>query len=252
VVKGIGDRFQQETKYDRHMMGWSMDRIRRPDPYKEYPDADRTDLSHPEDICRGSLDGALRTRRSVRRFADQPLTREQISYLLWASTGIQRKEGGYEFRTAPSAGALYPIETYLAVNSVEGVKQGVHHYRVRQHQLELLVQGDWGKRMALAALGQRPCADCAVVFVWTAIFDRTKWKYGQRAYRYLYLEAGHIAQNLALASAALGLGSVQIGALFDDEVNDLLGVDGEDESVLYLSAVGHPLRLTSAHGRGLP
>lgn len=168
------------------------------------------------------------------------MTIEQLSYLLWASTGIQRREDGYEFRTVPSAGALYPIETYLVVNNVEDLDQGIYHYNVKGHFLEELKQGDFSDDIARAALDQQMCADAAAVFIWTAIFKRSKWKYGQRAYRYIYLDAGHIAENLALATAGLKLGCCHVAALFDDEVNSIVDVDGVEESTIYMSAVGHP------------
>jgi SagB-type dehydrogenase family enzyme len=158
---------------------------------------------------------------------------------LWASTGIQRTEDGYAFRTSPSAGALYPIETYLVVNSVESLPKGVYHYSVKDHRLEELKEGDFGRQAAASALDQGMCERASVVFIWTAIFQRSRWKYGQRAYRYVYLDAGHIAAHLSLAAVSLGLGSCQMAALYDDEVNSLIGVDGREESVLYMTALGH-------------
>ncbi|MHC4168905.1 MAG: SagB/ThcOx family dehydrogenase, partial [Planctomycetota bacterium] len=160
---------------------------------------------------------------------------------LWASTGIQRIEGGYEFRTAPSAGALYPIETYLVVNNVKGIEPGIYHYSIRAHQLEQLRRGSFGRQTAAAALGQGMCATACAVFIWSAIFERCKWKYGQRAYRYIYLDAGHIAENLALAATSLNRGTCEIGALYDDQANAIIGVDGIDESVICMAAVGIPL-----------
>jgi SagB-type dehydrogenase family enzyme len=147
---------------------------------------------------------------------------------------------GREFRTAPSAGALYPIETYLIVNKVEGLEKGLYHYNIAAHSLEELKTGEYGIEITHAALDQDMCAEAAVVFVWSAIFIRSKWKYGQRAYRLVYLDAGHIVENLALSATGIGLGSCQIGAFFDDEVNQIIGVDGVEESVLYLSTVGYP------------
>ena len=236
---GIGDRFQQETKYRPGGLGGGTGEA-PPALYKEYPRAADLPLPEPDPGERMSLDGALRRRRSVREFARRPLTAGQLAYLLWASTGIQRREGGFEFRTAPSAGALYPIETYLTVNRVEGVRPGIHHYSVRRHALEELCAGHFGMETARAALGQEMCAAAAAVLIWTAFFPRARWKYGQRAYRYVYLDAGHIAENLALAAVSLGLGSCHIAALFDDEVNTLVGADGREESVLYMTAVGWP------------
>ena len=237
----VGDRFQQDTKYDRDRMpGGGIDRSSKPDVYKQYPDAEKIELPQPVHAHGPSLDEVIRARRSVRSYSGEGVSMDQLSYALWASTGIRARDRGHELRTAPSAGALYPIETYLVVNNVEGVGEGVYHYNIREHSLELLKPGDFAEAAAQAALGQDMCADCAVVFVWTAVFQRMKWKYGQRAYRYVYLDAGHIAENLALAATGLGLGSCQIGALYDDEVNELIGVDGADESVVYMSAVGKP------------
>jgi len=187
-----------------------------------------------------ALHDALVKRRSVRDFTDDPLSLDQLSYLFWAAGGLQPRRGGDEFRTAPSAGALYPIETYVAVNRVSGVVSGIYHYSVKSHLLEELKSGDFGRQVATAALGQEMCADAAAVFIWTAIFQRAKWKYKQRAYRCVYLDAGHIAENFALAAVARGLGTCQLGALFDDECNRIIGVDGLEESVIYMSALGAP------------
>jgi SagB-type dehydrogenase family enzyme len=148
--------------------------------------------------------------------------------------------GEYALRAAPSAGALYPVETYLSVQMVEGIEPGIYHYNVRTHDLDRLRPGDFREAVAEAALDQGFLAEAAVVFAWTAVFARSKWKYKERAYRYVYLDAGHIAQNVALAAVALGLGSCQIAALYDDEVNAVLGVDGKEESILYMTALGRP------------
>ena len=117
---------------------------------------------------------------------------------------------------------------------------GIYHYSIADHRLELVRKGALGEELARAALDQGMCARAPAVLIWTAVFERCRWKYGERAYRYVYLDAGHVAQNLSLAAVSLGLGSCQIAATFDDEVNELLGVDGEEESVLYMSVVGRP------------
>jgi len=240
-MTGIGDRFQQETKYrpdkmERGGTRWTA----RPEPYKTYPDSVKVVLPSLETDNPMTLDEALNERKSVRRFRPEPISLTQLSYMIWASTGIQRTEQGYEFRTAPSAGALYPIETYIVANRVRDLESGVYHYGIRNHELERVRAGDLRGPIMAATLGQEMCAESAAVFVWTAIFARSKWKYAQRAYRYVYLDAGHIAENLALAAVSLGLGTCPIGALFDDEVNTLLDVDGAEESVVYMSVVGVP------------
>jgi SagB-type dehydrogenase family enzyme len=241
MTEGIGDRFQKETKYYRGQMpGGYLDWSSKPQLYKVYPNSTRIELDPPLEPSM-SLNEALERRRSIRQFSEKPLTLQQASHLLWACTGIQRKERGYELRTAPSAGALYPIETYAIINRVENLEKGVYHYGIRDHILEVLEIGDFRRKITQAALDQRMCSECAIIFVWTAIFSRSKWKYNQRAYRYIYLDAGHIAENLALAAVSLGLGSCHVGALFDDEVNAIVDVDGNEESAIYLTVVGYPL-----------
>ncbi|HPI92130.1 MAG TPA: SagB/ThcOx family dehydrogenase [Deltaproteobacteria bacterium] len=237
--KLIGERFQQETKYDRwRMPEYTIDPSRKPLPYKEYPNAKVIPMERPQKCGEMTLYEAILRRKSLRRFVDAPVSMDSLSCLLWASSGIQRREMGFAFRTAPSAGALYPVETYAVVHQVEGIAQGVYHYNVKGHVLEEIKRGDFRAHIAQAALGQIMCAQASVVIAWTALFERSLWKYRQRAYRYVYLDAGHMAQNLALASTSIGLGSCQVGALFDDEVNEILGVDGIQESILYMSVVG--------------
>ena len=240
-MDGTGDRFQRETKYEPgKMQGHKLDFSAQPDLYKEYPQAEKIELPAFEPARAMSLDQTLRQRKSIRDFQARLISKGQLAYLLWASTGIQRVEDGYEFRTAPSAGALYPIETYVVVNNVKSLEPGVYHYAIRSHQLELLVQRDLSQQIAAAALGQEMCATAAAVFIWTAVFERCKWKYGQRAYRYIYLDAGHIAENLALAAMSLNLGTCEIGALYDDHVNAIIGIDGTKESTICMAAIGVP------------
>lgn len=236
-----GDRFQRETKYEPGKMPrHKLDFASQPDLYKEYPQAQKIELPAFEPARPMSLDKSLRQRKSIRDFQDRPISKGQLAYLLWASTGIQRIEQGYEFRTAPSAGALYPIETYVVANNVKSLEPGVYHYSIRAHQLEQLQQRDLRQQTAAAALGQGMCATASAVFIWTAIFERCKWKYGQRAYRYIYLDAGHIAENLALAAVSLNLGTCEIGALYDENVNAIIGIDGTEESTICMAALGVP------------
>lgn len=241
MKEGIGDRFQLETKYHRGKLpGGYLDWQEKPDTYKHYPSAARVKLK-PRQIKEGvSLWEAIQNRRSTRNFREQPLSEEKLSLLLGASQGVTREEQGFAFRAAPSAGALYPVETYLVIHNVEGLEPGIYHYSPPTHELELLKTGGFRLETARAALDQDMAYAANVVFIWTAVFARSKWKYKQRAYRYVYLDAGHIAQNLALAAVALDLGSCQIAALYDDEVNALLDIDGRHESVIYMSVVGNP------------
>ncbi len=241
MAEGIGESFQEETKYSRETLkGGMLDWDSKPSIYKEYPGARQVELPQFKNMETMPLVEAVAKRKSIRLYSGEPLTGEALSFLLWASGGIGRRERGNVYRTAPSAGALYPIETYLVVQGVAGIDPGVYHYAVKDHVLEELKQGQYGHDITQAALGQKMCLNAAVVFIWTAIFFRSKWKYKQRAYRYVYLDAGHVAENLALAATSIGLGTCQIGALFDGEVNDIVGVDGSDESVIYMSVVGQP------------
>jgi SagB-type dehydrogenase family enzyme len=237
--EGIGDVFQKETKYRRGKLpGGGLDWAAKPDTYKRYPDAAVVQLPPPAFDGRCSIWEAMKTRRSVREFGGNPVSPDQLASLLWAAQGITARLQGYGLRTAPSAGALYPLELYLAANNVSSIEPGLYHYAVEVHQLEQLAQGDFRLKVARAALDQEVAYAAPTVFIWTAVFERSKWKYKQRAYRYVYLDAGHSAQNVALAAVALGLGSCQIAAIYDDEANELLGVDGISESTIYMTSVG--------------
>ena len=237
----VGDFFQGETKYQRdHLPGGRLDWASKPATYKRYPSAPTIPLSPPQTQGGAPLWDTLQRRRSIRRFKSEPLSEAELSQLLWAAQGITLPGRGLGLRTAPSAGALYPVETYLVIHAIEGLDPGVYHYAVEEHTLEQLKTGDFRMVVAQAALDQEVAYAANVIFVWTAVFQRSKWKYRQRAYRYIYLDAGHIAHNVALSAVALELGSCQIAALYDDETNTLLGVDGENESAIYMTAVGKP------------
>jgi SagB-type dehydrogenase family enzyme len=240
VGKTLGDDFQAETKYSRNKrFGGNLDWANKPDIYKSYPSSKTVQLPNQFQESTISFAEVLRRRKSIRSFSTEPLSKVDLAFLLWASTGVQRTEHDYEFRTAPSAGALYPIETYIAANNVEEIKEGIYHYDIKNHLLEEIRIGYFGDDLAHAALDQNMCATASAVFIWTAVFGRAKWKYSQRAYRYVYLDAGHIAQNLALASTSIACGSCQVGAFFDDEINSIVNIDGMEESAICLSVVGH-------------
>ncbi len=236
----IGDAFQIKTAYQRgRLPSRKLVLSDRPSTHKTYPETVRFSLPPPETAGGKGLWEALRQRRSERRYSDKPLSQQDLSQLLWATQGVTAQHRSLALRTAPSAGALYPIETYAVVHSVEDLPAGVYHYHIVSHALEQIEVGNFRTAAAAAALDQSFAGSSALLLIWTAVFDRSKWKYGQRAYRYIYLDAGHIAQNTALAAVALGLGSCQIAALYDDEANRLLHVDGEGESTVYMTAVGH-------------
>jgi SagB-type dehydrogenase family enzyme len=245
VEKGIGDTFQQETKYTpERLRGHSLDWSSFPSIYKSYetPLA-RINLAQPEIHRETRFWQLLRRRRSRRAYnVKQQLTQELLSALLWATQGLTARQGDMYFRTVPSAGGLYPVETYLLVRAVDGLEPGIYHFRPLNADLEFLKKGDYARVLSRAALGQDMVSDAQVTFIWSAILERGKWKYRQRAYRYIYIDAGHIGQNLYLAAEALDLGVCTIGAFFDDDVNSLIGVDGIAETVIYMGSVGWPLK----------
>jgi SagB-type dehydrogenase family enzyme len=178
-----------------------------------------------------SLEEALASRRSVREYSDQTLTTAEIGQLLWAAQGITSEQG---YRTAPSAGALYPLELYLLT------REGVFHYEPARHSLSAISRSDARATVYRAALEQEPVRRAPAVFVVAAVYARTAQKYGEdRSPRYVHMEAGHAAQNLLLEAAALGLGAVPIGAFDDQEVKEALGLPA-DHQPLYLIPVGHP------------
>lgn len=236
----IGDRFQEETKYSSTRLSGGARPEKSPPPFKEYPGVKTVSLSE-KSLPSGSLWQAFSRRRSRRAFTAEPISKSALAYLVWAGQGATATAGGLVLRTAPSAGALYPVETYLVINRVTGIEAGLYHYAVRRAELEQIKRGALGQDLAAAALGQGMCSRAAVVFCFTAVVDRCKWKYAQRAYRYIYLDAGHIGENIYLAAEDLGLGCCAMGAFFDDDVNRLLGVDGKAETAIYLLAVG-PVR----------
>jgi len=213
---------------------------RRIGTYKVYPEPlARVELPAPVGEGGAGLWKVLRERMSVRDYNLEALTLAEVSQLLWASQGITREHGEWQFRTAPSAGALYPIETYLGVNRVEGLTGGLYHYEVRYHRLAFLREDPLiGMALTRAAMGQTVFQRAALVLIWTAVIARSARKYGERAYRYIYMDAGHIAQNVYLASTALGLGCCAIGAFFDDEVNAVLDVDEREETTVYMATIG--------------
>jgi len=186
----------------------------------------------PKPAVRGtvSVEEALQKRSSVRDFSAQPLTAAQISQLLWAAQGTTRSWGA---RTAPSAGALYPLEMYVAL------PEGLFRYRSRGHELERMSALDLRGPLGGAALGQGPVREAAAVFVIAGVQERTAVKYGTRSERYVKIEAGHTAQNLMLQAVSLGLGSVPIGAFHDGQVRQVLGLPAGQEP-FYLIPVGHP------------
>jgi SagB-type dehydrogenase family enzyme len=188
------------------------------------------DLPAPNAAAAGSLEEALARRRSVRRFTNEALTEEEIGQLLWSMQGITRDWGA---RTAPSAGALYPLEVYVVTT------QGLAHYVPQEHRVTLTPRLGLRQELWEPGLKQDCIREAPAVFVIAAVYERTAAKYGDRAERYVHLEAGHVAENLLLQAVTLGLGGVPIGAFYDDRVKAVLDLP-EEQDPLYLIPIGHP------------
>lgn len=188
----------------------------------------------PEPRTKGeiSLEETLLNRRSIRDFADKPLTLYEVSQLLWSAQGMTG--GG---RTAPSAGALYPLEVYLVAGNVDNLAPGVYKYKPGTHELTMFKAKDMRRELAEAALNQEHVSDGAINIIITAIYERTTGKYGDRGIRYVHMEAGHASQNIYLQATALGLGTVTIGAFHDEQVKTVLGMP-QNEAPLYIMPVG--------------
>ena len=181
-----------------------------------------------------SLEGTLQTRRSIRDYADEPLSLEEVSQLLWAAQGITDPRG---HRTAPSAGALYPLEVYLLAGNVDGLKTGLYKYIPDGHELLEISSQDQRPDLHLAALKQDPVNKAPVVIVLAAVYERTSTKYGARAPQYVHIEVGSAAQNIYLQATALDLGTVFIGAFYDELVKAALHL-AENEEPLGIMPVG--------------
>ena len=238
LKNSLGFRYLQETKFDQQTLRRKAQLDIAPaQPYKQYADAEKVHL--PTDwVMDMGLRQALQQRRSCRRFGKSAISIKDLSMLLWASQGISGRAGNFFFRTAPSAGALYPVETYLSVQNVETIDGGLFHFQPAEFCLEKMSAELPGNKVAEAALGQSFLAQAGLVFIWSAILRRSFSKYGHRGMRYILMDAGHISQNLLLAAEALGLGACPVAAFYDDELNALLGLDGTEESVIYMAAVG--------------
>jgi len=189
-------------------------------------------LPEPDRLGKRRLEEVINERRSVREYADSPLTIKEVSQLLWAAQGVTSPNGK---RTAPSAGATYPMEIYIIAGAVEGLEAGVYHYLPYEHSLELTTKGDLRKEIYEASLWQEMLIEAPLSIVIAAEYERTTKRYGKRGIRYVHMEAGHIGQNIYLEATALGLGTVAVGAFDDKKVKNILKIQ---EEPLYIYPVG--------------
>ncbi|WP_129408137.1 SagB/ThcOx family dehydrogenase [Marinitoga lauensis] len=230
---------------------WKMLEVEKPDRAKKIPippyikpyseNSEFIDLIPPEDISLGKVDlkSVLNNRKSRRVFEDKPLNLEELSYLLYYTQGVKSiLKNKVTFRTVPSAGATHPLETYLIIFNIEGIEKGIYRYIPTIHKLQLLKKGDFSEDVIKATLGQTFIGKSAVVFVWTAIPYRTEWKYSFESHKTIAIDAGHTCQNLYLTAESINCGTCAVAAYDQELMDELIGVDGQDEFVVYLAPVG--------------
>ena len=229
------------------MRGETTDQQRgKPHPPLQQPYPDEAPLidlpaPHARSLPPVSLFAAMRERQSRRKYSTDPLSIEELAFLLWATQGVRRVMRGNRavFRTVPSAGARHPFETYLVINRVDGVDPGLYRYLSLDHRLCFLYSApDLAERAAEACHHQSFVAQSAVTFVWAAIPYRTEWRYSRAAPKLIALDAGHVCQNLYLACEAIGAGACAIAAYHQEQLDALLRVDGENEFAIYVAPVG--------------
>ncbi|HHY41723.1 MAG TPA: SagB/ThcOx family dehydrogenase [Thermoanaerobacterales bacterium] len=240
-MDGIGREFIERTKYKYLRMSDQAKNLPQP-PLELEAESDKKIivLPQPKNVnVNIKLVEAMENRRSLRRYSDKPLTLEELSFLLWCTQGVRQRYHNVTFRMVPSAGARHAFETYILANNVYGLNTGLYRYLALEHKLqEVIISTEITDKLVEACLGQTFIINSAVTFIWVAVAYRMTWRYGERGYRYMFLDAGHVAQNLYLAAEGIGCGTCVIGAYDDDAVNRLLGIDGKEQFAIYLAAVG--------------
>jgi SagB-type dehydrogenase family enzyme len=205
--------------------------------YKEYAGASKVKLPPPT-FAGKSVEQAIRERRSYRHFTDQQMTLKELSQLLLSANGVTSVSGPAH-RAAPSAGALYPIEIYVAAANIESLENGIYHFQVSDSSLELVKAGNFNDSLHLAANEQGSIGSSPCTMILTGRFDRSTKKYADRGFRYSYIESGAICENIYLQAISFDMGTCAVGAFNDDALNALLGIDGIKEAALLLMPVGH-------------
>lgn len=239
----IGREFMIKTRYEHLVQSDQAKGLEQP-PLELPIDSDSTLISLPDPaklaLAPKPLLETINIRRSLRNYSKKPWSLEELSYLLWCTQGIKEIMPGHAtLRTVPSAGARHAFETLILANRVANLKPGLYRYAASKHSLvEYDLSDTIGARVAAACLDQKFIARCGATFVWFAVLERMAWRYGQRGYRYLHLDAGHIGQNLYLAAESIGGGACGIAAFDDQKLNELLGLNGEESFVVYLCTTG--------------
>lgn len=205
----------------------------------DFPAAERFSLPRsPWRLSEARIQPLLQQRRSLRKYAVTPLKLIDLSFILWSCQGISAKTGKHSLRTVPSAGAVYPVKTYLSIQNVEGLGAGLYYFDPHSFELALVTEGNPAEKLASACLDQRFMVQAALSFIWTGTPRKSMSKYGERGMRYLFLDAAHICQSALMAAEAVNCGGCPVAAFYDDDINSILGIDGIEEISLYLAAIG--------------
>ena len=195
---------------------------------------------HWHSIAKIDLVSAIQNRKSHRHFNDEPLSLEELSFLLWATQGLRKRaDKATAFRTVPSAGCRHALETYLCILNVTGLEIGIYRYLPLEHELlTVSINENLSEDIVTATFYQSFIGKAPVTFIWTTIPYRMEWRYHLAAHKVIAIDAGHVCQNLYLASAAIGGGTCAVAAYHQELLDNLLGVDGDNEFAIYLAAVG--------------
>jgi SagB-type dehydrogenase family enzyme len=243
MTDGTGYEFMQQTQIKN--LPQSGQRAGLPQPPLVIPPPEGTkkiSLPSPEGIDDPLIDlrKAIEIRRTLRRYSQQSLTLSELSILLWLSQGVQESTNRPStLRTVPSAGARHAFETSLLINRVDSLSPGLYHYAAIENALYEIKTGEQNAEvLSHACLGQRQVLTSAVTFFWIAVAERMQWRYPERGYRYMHLDAGHVCQNLYLVAEALGCGVCAIAAYDDDLVNKALDLDGKEMFAIYIASLG--------------
>lgn len=243
MSKSIGHEFMVKTRYENLEGTEQQAGINQPPLEAVYNGMEKViDLPMPEDIPEITIDfmAAIELRMTVRDYQQTPISLLELSYLLWCTQGVKQVLGDKStLRTVPSAGARHAFETYLLINRVSGLQPGLYRFLAMEHKLVAVnLDEHIAEEIMKACKGQKSVLNSAVTFIWAADVKRMTWRYGERGYRYLHLDAGHVCQNLYLSAQVIGCGSCAIAAFDDEVLNQVVGIDGEEQLVVYLATVG--------------
>lgn len=241
-MENVGNKFMKATSIPFAEQSDQARGIPQP-PFESIPKHiyEVINLPNPKNMIVKNIDlrSAVENRKSVRKYSSKPLTIDELSYLLWCTQGVKKVTDSATYRNVPSAGSRHALETYLLINNVDCIRPGLYKYMAIDHKLSALqCDGNTAQDITDACPMGPFVKSSALTFIWSAVFYRMVWRHGQRGYRYVHLDCGHVCQNLYLAAQSIGSGACGISVFVDEKINSLIGVDGVEESVIYLASVG--------------